>query len=274
MKKQNAIKSVVRLPVLLLICLVYLSPFYILTAIAFKNPTDQSSYWNFPDAPTLENFREAIEGAGIFGALGRTAVITVCVVLLGVAISAFAAYPLARRQSRLNKGVQAFILGIMMVPPLSVLVSLYSVIVGMGGINKLWTVILVILTYQLPQGIFLFTNFIRSIPVALDEAATIDGCGPFRTFFHIILPQLKSVTASVTILAGINCWNDYQFTRYILQASRMNTVTLAISQFFSQTYSNLYAASAAAVLAIAPVILCFLFLQKYFIQSMVDSAVK
>ena len=274
MKKQNAVKSVVRLPILLIICLVYLSPLYILTAIAFKNPTDQSSYWNFPDAPTLGNFKEAIEGAGLFGALGRTAVITVCVVLLGVAVSAFAAYPLARRQSRLNKGVQAFILGIMMVPPLSVLVSLYSVIVGMGGINKLWTVILVILTYQLPQGIFLFTNFIRSIPVALDEAATIDGCGPFRTFFHIILPQLKPVTASVAILAGINCWNDYQFTRYILQASRMNTVTLAISQFFSQTYSNLYAASAAAVLAIAPVVLCFLFLQKYFIQSMVDSAVK
>lgn len=274
MKNESTARRLLRIPVLLLITLVYISPFYILTTISFKNPADRSSYWHFPDVPTLENFKEAIAEAGIMGALGRTAIITVCVVVLGVAISALAAYPLARRESRFNKGVQAFVLGIMMVPPLSILVSLYSIIVGMGGINKLWAVILVIITYQLPQGIFLYTNFIRSIPVALDEAATIDGCGPFKTFFLIILPQLKPVTASVAILAGINCWNDYQFTRYILQASRMNTVTLSISQFFSQTYSNLYAASAAALLAILPVIVCFIILQKYFIQGMIDSAVK
>lgn len=274
MRRKNGPIAWLRFAALLLIVLVYVSPFYILTAISFKNPTDQSSYWNFPNSPTLENFEVAIKSAGIFGALGRTALITVCVVVLGVIVSAFAAYPLARRRTRFNKGIQTFILGIMMVPPLSILVSLYSVIVGMGGVNQLWAVILIIITYQLPQGIFLYTNFIRSIPVALDEAATIDGCGPVRVFFLIILPQLKPVTASVAILAGINCWNDYQFTRYILQASRMNTVTLAISQFFSQTYSNLYAASAAALLAILPVVICFLFLQKYFIQGVIDSAVK
>lgn len=89
-----------------------------------------------------------------------------------------------------------------------------------------------------------------------------------------ILPQLKSVTASVVILAGIHCWNDYQFSLYILQSSGMRTVTLAISSFFSQTTSNLNAASAAAFLAIMPVVVCFLFLQKYFIKGMVDSAVK
>lgn len=106
------------------------------------------------------------------------------------------------------------------------------------------------------------------------EAAAIDGCGPVRTFFYIILPQMKSVTASVIILTGIHCWNDYQFSLYILQSSKMSTVTLAISSFFSQTTSNLHAASAAALLAILPVCLCFLFLQKYFIKGMVDSAVK
>ena len=106
------------------------------------------------------------------------------------------------------------------------------------------------------------------------EAAAIDGCGPVRSFFYIILPQLKSVTASVVILTGIHCWNDYQFSLYILQSSKMRTVTLAISSFFSQTTSNLNAASAAALLAILPVVVCFLFLQKYFIKGMVDSAVK
>ena len=130
------------------------------------------------------------------------------------------------------------------------------------------------LTYQLPQGIFLYTNFIRAIPKALDEAAAIDGCDSVQTFFYIILPQLKSVTTSVVILAGINCWNDFQFSRYILQATDMNTATLSIASFFSQTYSDLNSAAAAAMIAILPVVIAFLFLQKYFIQGMIDSAIK
>jgi raffinose/stachyose/melibiose transport system permease protein len=212
--------------------------------------------------------------AGIFSSLARTAIITVSVVALVVVISAFTAYPLARRANRLNKIIFAFILGVMMVPPLSILVSLYSVIVSIGGVNQIWAMVLILLTYQLPQGIFLYTNFIRAIPATLDEAAAIDGCGPVRTFFSIILPQLKPVTTSVVILSGINCWNDFQFSRYILQAADKSTATLAISSFFSQTYSDLNSAAAAALITILPVVIAFLFLQKYFIQGMIDSAIK
>lgn len=267
-------KGFLRWPVILIILLVYCSPFYILTTISFKPATDLSSYWKFPSHPTLENFRVAIEQGGIFAALSHTLLITVVTVLLLVLVGSLAAYPLARNKSKLNKFIKSFILGIMMVPPLSILVPLYSILVDMHGVNQYWGIILILLTFELPQSIFLYTNFIGSIPTALDEAASIDGCGPIRTFFYIILPQLKSVTASVIILTGIHCWNDYQFSLYILQSSKRRTVTLAISSFFSQTTSNLNAASAAALLAILPVCLCFLFLQKYFIKGMVDSAVK
>ena len=263
-----------RAPLLLVILLVYCSPFYILLGISFKPVTDVSSHWKFPSIPTLENFRVAIEQGNIFTALKNTALISVIVVLLIIAVSSLAAYPLARNRSKWNNLIKSFILGIMMVPPLSILVPLYSILVDMGGINEYWGIILILLTYELPQAIFLYTNFIRSIPEALDEAAALDGCGPVRTFFYIVLPQLKSVTASVIILTGIHCWNDYQFSLYVLQSSKMNTVTLAISSFFSQTTSNLHAASAAALLAILPVVIVFLFLQKYFIKGMVDSAIK
>lgn len=266
--------SIWRLPLVLLIFAVYFSPFYILLGISFKPETDLSSRWKFPSQPTLENFRTAIEQGDILSALLHSFIIMLITVLLIVIIGSLAAYPLARNKSKLNKVVKSFILGIMMVPPLSILVPLYSVLVDMGGINQYWGVVLTLLTFELPMAIFLYTNFIASIPVALDEAAAIDGCGPVRTFFLIILPQLKSVTASVVILTGIHCWNDYQFSLYILQSSEMKTVTLAISSFFSQTTSNLNAASAAALLAILPVVICFLFLQKYFIKGMVDSAVK
>lgn len=274
MKKNNVLSSVWRMPIVLIILIIYLSPFYILTTISFKPVSDLSSYWKFPSQPTFENFRVAIQDAGILESLMRTAIITVCVVVLVVVVSAFTAYPLARRNNTLNKIISTFVLGVMMVPPLSILVSLYSVIVDMGGVNQYWAIILVMLTYQLPQGIFLYTNFIKAIPQALDEAAAIDGCGPIRTFFYIILPQLRSVTVSVIILAGINCWNDFQFSRYILQATDMNTATLSIASFFSQTYSDLNSAAAAAMIAILPVVIAFLLLQKYFIQGMIDSAIK
>ncbi|MCI8489832.1 MAG: carbohydrate ABC transporter permease [Lachnospiraceae bacterium] len=271
MKKKSGIW---RLPILLVIFGVYFSPFYILAVISFKPVTDLSSRWKFSSAPTLENFQTAIEQGGILQALMHSFVIMVVTVVLIVLVGSLAAYPLARNQSKWNKVIRAFVLGIMMVPPLSILVSLYSIIVKMGGVNQYWGIILVLLTFELPQAIFLYSNFISSIPTALDEAAALDGCGPVRTFFLIIFPQLKSVTASVVILAGIHCWNDYQFSLYVLQSSGMRTVTLAISSFFSQTTSNLNAASAAALLAILPVVVCFLFLQKYFIKGMVDSAVK
>lgn len=263
-----------RLPILAVIFAVYLSPFYILVGISFKPVTDLSSRWKFPSQPTLENFRAALEQGGILAALLHSFFVMTVTVLLIVITGSLAAYPLARNKSRWNKLVKSFVLGVMMVPPLSILVSLYSVLVDMGGINHYWGVILVLLTFELPTAIFLYSNFIASIPEALDEAAAIDGCGPIRGFFLIILPQLKSVTASVVILTGIHCWNDYQFSLYILQSSRLRTVTLAISSFFSQTTSNLNAASAAALLAIFPPVVCYLFLQKYFIKGMVDSAVK
>lgn len=267
-------QGLMRLPILLLIMAVYLSPFYILLVISFKPVTDLSSRWQFPRLSTLENFHTAIQEGGILSALLHSLIIMAVGVLLIVAVGSLAAYPLARNKSKRNKLIKGFILGIMMVPPLSILVPLYSVLVSMGAVNTYWGIVLVLLTFELPQAIFLYTNFIASIPPALDEAAAIDGCGPVRTFFYIIMPQLKSVTASVVILTGMHCWNDYQFSLYILQSSKRQTVTLAISSFFSQTTSNLNAASAAALLAILPPVICFLCLQKYFIKGMVDSAVK
>lgn len=263
-----------RIPVALLILLVFLSPFYILLSVAFRSSQDLHSYWRFPTELCMENFSSAIHEGKIFRAIGNSTIITVGAVALIVIAGAFAAYPLARRKSKLNSGIRAFVLGIMMVPPLSILVSLYSVLVSVSGINHYWGLILTLVTFELPTAIFLYTNFIKSLPRALDEAAAIDGCGPIRTFFHIILPQLKPVTASVVILTGIHCWNDYQFSLYIMQSPKLRTIPLAIASYFSQTTSNLNAAAAAALLAILPPVIAFLFLQKYFIRGMVDSAVK
>jgi ABC transporter, permease protein len=263
-----------RIPVAAVILLVFLAPFYILLSVAFRSPQDLNSYWRFPTQLHLENFTDAIENGKILLSMANSLILTVGAVLLITVVGALAAYPLARRRTRLNQGIKGFVMGVMMVPPLSILVSLYSVLVKMHGVNQYWGIILILVTFELPLSIFLYSNFISSIPGALDEAASIDGCGPVRTFFRIILPQLKPVTASVVILTGVHCWNDYQFSLYVLQSPKLRTIPLAIASYFSQTTSNINAAAAAALLAILPIVIVFLFLQKYFIQGMVDSAIK
>ena len=263
-----------RIPVAIIILALFLSPFYILLSVAFRSPQDLNSYWIFPSELHLENFQSAIEEGDILLSIFNSLLITVGAVFLVTVIGALAAYPLARRRTKLNMGIKGFALGIMMVPPLSILVSLYSVMVQLQGVNHFWGIIIILVTFELPLSIFLYTNFISSIPNALDEAAAIDGSGPVRTFFQIILPQLKPVTASVIILTGVHCWNDYQFSLYMLQSPKPRTIPLAIASYFSQTTSNVNAAAAAALLAILPIVLAFLFLQKYFIQGMVDSAIK
>ncbi len=258
----------------LVIIVVHFIPIYILLGVAAKSSMDITSKWILPGYVEWNNFKEALNGGNMLLALKNTAIITVFSVFFVTVIGAFSAYPLARNRSRLNTVVKSFILGIMMIPGLSVLVPLYSTMVKIHGISTYWGIIVVLVTFNLPMSIFLFSNFIAGIPVALEEAAFIDGCNPIQTFFKIILPQLKPVVASVVILTGVGCWNDYQFSLYFLQSPKYRTIPLAVASYFSQTANNMNAAAASALLGVLPVLLLFIFLQKYFIKGMVDSAIK
>jgi raffinose/stachyose/melibiose transport system permease protein len=233
-----------------------------------------SSRWKWPDYFYFDNFRRAMKNSNMLAAYKNTLIITAFAIVLIVIIGSFAAYPLARRQTRVNKNILRFVMGIMVIPPLSILVPLYSLMVNLGGISTHWGIVCLLSTFNLPLSIFLFSNFIKAIPVSLDEAAQIDGCGPGRCFFFIILPQLKQVVVSVAILTGVGCWNDYGFALYMLQSPRSKTVTLTVASFFSQGSSDLNAAAAVALFGILPVVVFFVFLQKYFVKGMVDSAIK
>ncbi|MCF7933999.1 MAG: carbohydrate ABC transporter permease [Spirochaetia bacterium] len=264
------IKSVVAV----LIGVIHFIPLYITITVALKPKTDMSSRWFLPTSVDIGNFLYAIEKAKIFNAMKNSVVITLFSVVIIIAVGAMAAYPIARNRSRINTLVQFFILAVMMVPPLSMLVPLVTIMARIGGISTYWGIISVLVTFQLPISIFLYSNFIRTIPRELDEAALIDACSPFAIFYRIILPLLKPVTATVIILTGVNIWNDFQFSLFLLQAQQSRVVTLAVSTFFAQSSSNFGAAAAAALIAVLPISLMFLFLQRYFIQGMVDSAVK
>lgn len=270
MKKKNWWKTVLTI----IIILFHIIPIYIAFIASLKEQTDFSSYWVLKNGAHFKNYLIALNEGGMITALVNTLLITLLSVIFIVIIGSMAAYPLARVKSKLNKYIIFFILSIMMIPPLSLLVPLYSIMANINAINKIWGIVLVHVAFQLPISIFLYTNFIKTIPKALDEAASIDGCGRYSIFYRIILPLLKPVTATVILLTGIAVWNDFQFSLYFLQRPDKKVITLAISTFFSMTGTNLNAAAAAAIIAIMPVVILYVFLQKYFVKGMVDSAIK
>ena len=146
--------------------------------------------------------------------------------------------------------------------------------VAMKGINHFWGVIIVSATFNLPMAIYMYSNFISAIPKELDEAAMIDGCSRLSVFYRIILPSLKPVTASVIIWTSVGIWNDYQFQLYFLQKPKLQTITLAITKFFTDSRTDMGAAAAAAIIVVLPPVLMYILLQKQFVQGAMDSAVK
>ena len=259
-----------------LIILIYILPLFVLVNMSFKRPTDFGSRLELPGYFDLINYSEAFQQGRIPNALMNTVIIALGTVCIEVVFGCMAAYALARNRSKFNGLVYSFCMGVMMIPPLSVLVGVYTELVSLNGINHHWAVIAVSSAFGLPLSIHMYTNFITSIPSALDEAAAIDGAGVLRTFWHIILPELKPVTVSIIILKGVSAWNEYLYPYYILQKPAKYTMVLLIKQYFGSADSaqNMHGAAAVAVICVAPLIILYLLLQKYFIKGQIDSAVK
>lgn len=272
--KRKSISNWLKTVAAVLIIALHIAPFYIMINMSLKEASDRSSRWLPAKGFYIQNYFNAVETGNLLRALGKTLFIVLCSVAIIVVVGAMAAYPLSRQATRKNKIILAFIVGIMMVPQLSVLVPLYKELVAMRGVNQYWGIIIVSATFNLPMAIYMYSNFIGTIPKELDEAAMIDGCSRLQVFFQIILPSLKATTASVIIWTAVGIWNDYQFQLYFLQKPALRTITLAITTFFTDSKKDMGAAAAAAFIVVLPPIIMYIALQKQFVKGAMDSAVK
>jgi raffinose/stachyose/melibiose transport system permease protein len=270
-KKKKFVLSIIALS----IALFHLIPFYILITTSLKAKGDFSSKWIFPKELTLENFAAAWETANLGNAFINTTIITLFSALLLIFFGSMAAYALARRQTKLNNFVYMVFIGVMVIPPLTALVPLYQLVVDIGMMNTHEIAILNNVASFMSLAIFLYAGFIRStIPKELEEAAKIDGASTFGIFFRIVFPLLKPVTASIIIISSVFIWNDYQFAIFFLQAEEVKTITVALSGFFGQNANNLNLVAAAAIMAVLPMVIVFLLLQKHFVKGLASGSVK
>lgn len=259
---------------MVLVGIIHIVPLYLLISTSFKKDSDLSSKWILPSYFNADNFKNAWEYANLGHAFINNIVITFFSVVIILVVGALASYPLSRFQTRLNKFVYILFISALIVPPLTVLVPLYQFIVDLHGLNTYWGVIVLNVTFNLPMTIFLYTGFIGTIPKELDEAGMIDGTSRVGLFFKIILPLLQPVTVTAVILSGVAIWNDYQFSLFFLQSTRMHTLTVALSAFFSQFTSNLSWVAAGSLMSMLPLTMLYLFLQRFFIAGLSAGAVK
>ncbi len=257
----------------LVIIVVYLLPIYVVITSSLKARGDETSRLLPPTELYWDNFIQVFESSGILTAYKNTAIITVGTLVIVVIVGCLAAYPMARCKDKLASIVRMYVLGVMMIPGICMIVGVYSTLVSINASSTYWGMIFVLSAFFLPLAIFMFSNFINGIPVSLDEAAMVDGAGPLQVFFYIIIPQLKPIVVSVILIQGINAWNEYEYALYLLQKPSLYNITLVVKQYF-QGLSDLNGAAACAVVAILPIIIVYIVLQKYFVEGAMHSAVK
>jgi raffinose/stachyose/melibiose transport system permease protein len=259
----------------LLMAAVVLLPFYVMVYVAINDPSIPLINGVFrPPVFTLQN----ITIAWIKGQLGRAMMNSFIITLSGLAMvvlfSAQAGYVIARYPNRFHRFWFTTFLCCMMVPAIVNTVPLYILMRNIGGINKLWSMILLKSATRMPFCVFLYTSFVQSMTREIEEAAIIDGCTPFSAFWRITFPIMKPVTSTVIITSSLTFWNNYSQAVFFLTNRRSYTLPLAISSYYTETGANWNLVAAAALLAIIPIVTLFLCLQKYFIKGFAAGAVK
>ncbi|MDD2956932.1 MAG: carbohydrate ABC transporter permease [Lachnospiraceae bacterium] len=259
------------------VTLLFAAPFYILIIYAFKprEATMLKSPLAFPDQLYLDNFSEAIEKSKFFSAFKNSLISTTVGVILLVLICSMAAYVIIRKGSSFFYAAWQYVfLAAIMLPFQTVMFPLYKNLVKLGILNTLFAYILVSVGFQMGFAIFLYCGFIKTVPIELEEAARIDGCGVFSSFWKIVFPLLKPVTMTVVVLSALGIWNDYQIALVVIMKDSVRTLPVAQQSFIGQQISYLNLASAACLLSIIPMFLLYLFLQKFIVKGIVAGAVK
>ncbi len=220
------------------------------------------------------NYTNAIKKTDFFHAFGYSLFITVASVIIIILCTSMCAWYIVRVHSKFTKGFYLLCLFSMIVPFQMVMFTL-SKFANMLHLGNPVGIVLVYLGFGAGLAVFLFTGFVKGISLEIEEAAMIDGCNPLQTFFRVVFPILKPTAITVAILQAMWIWNDYLLPSLVLNINKYKTIPIAI-QYLKQSHGQIDwgAMMAVLVLAILPIVVFYLFCQKYIIEGVLAGAVK
>jgi raffinose/stachyose/melibiose transport system permease protein len=262
-------KVVIFYVALILATLFWLAPVITLILTALKDAGDfaVNGAFSFPKSIRWENFSEAWE-TGVKNYFWNSVIVTGFKVPIGIVLESMAAFALTHMHFRWADRVFTYILIGLIVPMQMTLVPLTLLMNALNLIDTLTGLTILYIGFGVPFGVLVMRGFFRTVPVAIIEAARIDGCSWFKIFYRIALPLALPAVVSLCILDGVATWNEFILAQIFLRSDELRTLPLGLVQFSTQ-FSTQYDQLAAAVLiSVVPIVLVFLFFQRYFVAGM------
>jgi raffinose/stachyose/melibiose transport system permease protein len=258
-----------------LMLILFLVPFYLVLNNSFRTTEQFISNPFMPASKlTFRNYIYAFEKMNFLNAMINSGIITAVSVVLVIITGAMAAYFLVRNKWKLNKIIFAVMVSAMIVPFQAMMIPLVKVYGSLNVLNNKWTLVFMYFGFGQPFAVFIFHGFIKNIPLEMEDAALIDGCGRLQLFFRIVLPNLRSVMLTVLILDVLWIWNDYLLPSIILLSPAQRTLPLSTFSFFSSYSVDYTPLMAGLVLTIIPVILLYMICQRQIINGVIQGAIK
>lgn len=278
MKKSKRVGNNAIFFVLLILSVLFLVPIIIVIINSFKSRIYISSQpLKLPNAETfvaLENYINGVTSSDFFSAFLRSLFITVVSVILIVLFASMAAWYIVRSNSKITKGIY-YILVFSMIVPFQMVMYTMTYVTNRANLDNVFGITFVYLGFGAGLSVFMLCGFIKSIPLEIEEAAMIDGASPIQAFFTVVFPMLKPTAITVAILNTMWIWNDYLLP-YLVLGSDKKTIPVAIQLAMQGAYGSTDYGGfmAMLVLAIVPIIIFYIFCQKYIIKGVVAGAVK
>lgn len=278
MKKSKRVGNNVIFFVLLALSVLFLVPIIIVIINSFKSRIYISSQpLKLPNAETfvaLENYINGVTSSDFFSAFLRSLFITVVSVILIVLFASMAAWYIVRSNSKITKGIY-YMLVFSMIVPFQMVMYTMTYVTNRANLDNVFGITFVYLGFGAGLSVFMLCGFIKSIPLEIEEAAMIDGASPIQAFFTVVFPMLKPTAITVAILNTMWIWNDYLLP-YLVLGSDKKTIPVAIQLAMEGAYGSTDYGGfmAMLVLAIVPIIIFYIFCQKYIIKGVVAGAVK
>ena len=261
-----------------IISIAYVYPIFLVLINSFKKKAYISrDPFSIPQGKILvglDNYVKGIQKTGFVQAFGLSLFITICSVAVIILCTSMCAWYICRVKNGATNTIYYLCLFSMIVPFQMVMFTL-SKIANILHLNNPVGIIVVYLGFGAGLSVFMFVGFVKSIPLEIEEAAMIDGCTPLQTFFQVVLPILKPTCITVTILQAMWIWNDYLLPYLVLDIKKYKTIPIAV-QYLKGGYGSvdMGAMMGVLVLAIIPIIIFYLFCQRYIIEGVVAGAVK
>ncbi|AFU70815.1 carbohydrate ABC transporter permease [Bifidobacterium asteroides] len=267
-------RSVVRSVVVLIIALICAVPLWYILINTFKTVPDMATNpLGLPKQWTLRNYTRAFATVPIVRSLVNTLIVTFFGVLFQVLIGALAAYGMIMRKSIFTSVIGVILMIAFVIPAQSTLIPLYRMESSVGLVNTLLGLIVMYLGGAV-FCYFLIVGYMQSLPFELIEAARIDGAGPLRIFWSIVLPLIRPILTTVVVFQTMSTWNDFMTANVFISSSNLRTIVLQVYNAVGQFTTDWPSFMTITVLALIPVFIFFIFCQKWIVSGLVAGAVK